>query len=347
MNRSENKYSSLKMSCSNVRGLNKSPKLGSKMAHIMTHLDSDIKIVVDAHMDEKTLGYLKKEYKLELAKYEIISNYSKERGIVVFTKKSCGFVTSNILLLDETDTLKFDLTSPDGTKYNIVAIYAPDGNNATYWTTLHKKLINGPRTKQILIGDFNVTLDPYLDRTNYFTDNHVKGREVINSWIEGEEYFDAFRYIYPTSSTYSWRWDGNGNHSSKDQKGRLDHCLVTPDLIDQTINVKYQYTSATDHASIIIEIETEAEAYGKGTFRAPPNIQNEKIYHQMAVEVIMDTILENKAVNNESIAFRKRQKARKELEKKYNQLKYITKEEQNDDYLANSEELKLNYAIAL
>ena len=61
---------------------------------------------------------------------------------------------------DQTNTLMFDLTSPDEVVYNIVAIYAPDGNNATYWTTLHN-LMDRPKLKQILIGDFNVTLDPY------------------------------------------------------------------------------------------------------------------------------------------------------------------------------------------
>ena len=46
-----------------------------------------------------------------------------------------------------------------------------------------------PKFKQILIGDFNVTLDPYLDRTNYKMDNYTKGREVINSWLQREDTF--------------------------------------------------------------------------------------------------------------------------------------------------------------
>ena len=55
-----------------------------------------------------------------------------------------------------------------------------------------------------------------------------------------------------------------------DKKGRLDYCLIAPDLTEQLINVKYQYTTSTGHASIIIEIGTEEEEYGKVTFRAPP-----------------------------------------------------------------------------
>ena len=99
------------------------------MAHILTHLDTDIKVIVDSHMDEHTLGQLRKDYKIEMAKYNIIGNFSKERGIVVLTKKSCGYESSNVLLLDETNTLKFDLTSPDGAVYNVVT----DGNAYYSW----------------------------------------------------------------------------------------------------------------------------------------------------------------------------------------------------------------------
>ena len=114
------------------------------MTHILSHLDTDVKVIIDTHTDEHTLNNLRKEYKIEMAKYSIIGNFSKDRGIMVLTKKSSGYSCSNAKLIDQTNTLQFDLTSTDGVVYNIVAIYAPDGNNATYWTTLHR-LIDGPK----------------------------------------------------------------------------------------------------------------------------------------------------------------------------------------------------------
>ena len=185
------------------------------MTHILSHLDTDIKVVVDTHADKHTLGQLRKEYKIEMAKYNIIGNFSKDRGIIVLTKKSSGYMSSNAKLIDQTNTLQFDLTSPDGVLYKIVAIYAPDGNNVTYWTRLYN-LMDKHKPKQIIIGDFNVTLDPYLDRTNYKTDNHTKDREVINSWLQRDEYIDAFSFMYPTNKSFSWRWDGNKGDPSRE-----------------------------------------------------------------------------------------------------------------------------------
>ena len=142
---------------------------------------------------------------------------TKERGILILSKKTCGYEISNLELLDATNTLQFDLNSLGGEVYNIVAVYAPDGYTATYWTQLHKKLTGRSRQKQLIIGDFNTTLDPILDRQNYDYDNHIQSRKVINSWINSDEYLDAFRYIYPESRNFSWRWDGN-QRSKKDKK---------------------------------------------------------------------------------------------------------------------------------
>ena len=222
------------------------------MTYILKHLDTNVKVIVDSHTDKFILGKLRKDYKIEMAKYNIIGNFTKDRGIIVLTRKSSGYSSSNAKLVEDSNTLQFDLTSPSGVVYNVVAIYAPDGYEATYWTRLYTKM-DRPKPKQILIGDFNVTLDPYLDRCNYRSDNHAKSRDVINSWLQREEYIDAFRYIYPTTRSYSWRWDENKGKPERDLKGILDHCLVTPDLIDSVINVNYQFTTATDHASIIIE----------------------------------------------------------------------------------------------
>ena len=49
----------LKISCSNIRGLNNNAKTQIKMQHINQHLDSTIKIVVDAHADN-TIDQLRK-----------------------------------------------------------------------------------------------------------------------------------------------------------------------------------------------------------------------------------------------------------------------------------------------
>ena len=80
--------------------------------HILDHLDSDIKIIIDAHSTENTVNTLKRDYKIKLAKYNIHGNYSRERGILILLDKTSGYEITNLELLDKTNTIRFDLSSP-------------------------------------------------------------------------------------------------------------------------------------------------------------------------------------------------------------------------------------------
>ena len=68
--------------------MNTGPKLSFKMQHIWKNLNLDVRIVVDSHTDEQTLQALKKEYKLELAQFNIDGNLVKNRGILVLTERT-------------------------------------------------------------------------------------------------------------------------------------------------------------------------------------------------------------------------------------------------------------------
>ena len=52
------------------------------MTHILKHLDSDVKLIIDSHTDNNTLSDLRKAYKTEMAKYEAIGNFIKHRDIL-------------------------------------------------------------------------------------------------------------------------------------------------------------------------------------------------------------------------------------------------------------------------
>ena len=64
------------MSSTNIQGLNKTNKQETKLNHILDHLDSDVKIIIDAHANENIVNNLKKEFKLKLAKYNITGNWN-------------------------------------------------------------------------------------------------------------------------------------------------------------------------------------------------------------------------------------------------------------------------------
>ena len=90
------KNTKLKITCSNLQGSNTGPKLALKMKHSLRNLNSDICIVVNSHCDDHTLNILKKDYKLELAQFNIDGILVKNQGILVLTKKNSGFISKNL-----------------------------------------------------------------------------------------------------------------------------------------------------------------------------------------------------------------------------------------------------------
>jgi len=106
-------------------------------------------------------------------------------------------ISPKTLVIDKDNDLQFNIFSPDNAVYNIVAVYAPNKvqENFHFIKSLPGKL-KKEEESQIIIGDYNTTLDPLLDKVNYKNDDHTKTRDVINSWLMDKDFIDAFRYLY-------------------------------------------------------------------------------------------------------------------------------------------------------
>ena len=95
------------------KGFKCQSKITFKMQHLLRNLSSDIRVVVDSHCDDHTLDRLKKDYKLEPAQFNIDGNLVKNRGILVLTKKNCGFISKNFKVINKDNAMQFDVISPD------------------------------------------------------------------------------------------------------------------------------------------------------------------------------------------------------------------------------------------
>ena len=124
----------------------------------------------------------------------------------------------------------------------------------------------------MIIGDFNTTLDYSRDRKGYSKtiDTHKNCRALIKAWIENEKWVDAFDYHHPGKKSYTWE-----SKQKRGQKGRIDHCLVSPNLIKHTKAVNHTSIGEhlTDHRAIEIIIDWAKAKRGKGNFRAKIGIE--------------------------------------------------------------------------
>ena len=108
----------------------------------------------------------------------------------------------------------------------ILSCYALSAGDEPEFFYQCKDVLNLATEKHgIIVGDFNTTLHPILDRKNDKTYTHKKSRLVINNWIANEEMF--FLFLFTNGSDQIWTYQCKETHDQT-LKGRIDYVLGTP-----------------------------------------------------------------------------------------------------------------------
>ena len=188
----------------------------------------------------------------------------------------------NVEIIDNS-TLIFDIKNSDNKTLTIAAIYAPsDADNIFYFEEIDNKLQNRAISSdfQMIIGDYNTTLDYSRDRKGYSKtiDTHKNCRALIKTWMEEEKWIDAFDHHHPGKKSYTWE-----SKQKKGQKGRIDHCLVSPNLIKHTKYINHTSIGEhlTDHRAIEVIIDWAKAKRGKGNFRAKRGLEKNPMYQEL------------------------------------------------------------------
>ena len=88
----------------------------------------------------------------------------------------------NFTEVDSTDTLSFNITCPDMTIISIKAVYAPSADSPSYWNMIYDTIISKPIDHKLIIGDFNVTINHFLDSKGYLTDPRCYNK-LATKWL--------------------------------------------------------------------------------------------------------------------------------------------------------------------
>merc|ERR1711895_360012 len=145
---------------------------------------------------------------------------------------------------------------------------------------------------QMIIGDYNTTLDFSRDRIGYSRtiDTHKNCRALIKKWIEEEKWIDAFDHLHPGKKSYTWE-----SKQRKGQKGRLDHCLVSPNLIKHTKYINHTSIGEhfSDHRAIEVIFDWAKIKCGKGNFRAQKDLEKNLSYQELIKTTIKNCKMDN------------------------------------------------------
>ena len=171
----------------------------------------------------------------------------------------------------------------DDRTFLLVNVYAPNCDEPAFFKELFKKILETQVSEMIIIGDYNLVLDPSLDRT----DNKQyapRSVELIKSFMEDLELTDAWRDRNPDKKQMSWR--RRKALSTKMSGSRIDLALISMSLVNVTENITYTCGHKTDHALLSLEILQKANARGPGYWKFNRLLLHDKIFVDRANEII-------------------------------------------------------------
>ena len=191
---------------------------------------------------------------------------------------------SNIYIGIEGRLIIFDYKEYDQL-VSITAIYAPNEDSPIFFTDILKKLRTRSEHK-IVIGDFNLTLDPDLDRKNTYCNNN-RAKYEVEQMMDEFSLKDIWRIQNGDKREYSWIRIAETVKAS-----RIDLALVSGGLDQKTKAVTYVHSIKTDHRAIYIVVDLSYTERGNGYWKMNTTLlRNKKFLQKMNQELNLTTQL--------------------------------------------------------
>ena len=212
---------------------------------------------------------------------------SNSRGVGIFFKNNFEFeihrtfndASGNIVLID---------IEIFNRRITLVNIYGPNKDNPEFYCNVEKLVTNFGNIDVIVVGDWNLLLNPEIDGYNYKHLNNPKARLQVLQLMNNLNLFDVWREENEGVKIYTWK------RKLKDggfQMGRLDFFLVSQSLItlccDENILPGYR----SDHSLIEITLDFNKNAKRSRTFW---KFNNSLLYNIDFVKEVKESILSTK-----------------------------------------------------
>lgn len=169
-------------------------------------------------------------------------------------------------------------------------VYAPTRDHKSEQIKFIKELKNYLTIYQnhniIIGGDFNLYLNPKLDKMDTMSnnnDNPVYRTETF-SMLDTMELNDAWRTLFPNSRRYTWH--------SRGRSSRLDYFFISDHLLNNLTDFKITPGLHSDHSILIMKFEFNFVSRGRGYWKFNSELLHDTTYVKNIKEIIKDSIIE-------------------------------------------------------
>jgi len=267
-------FPNIKLLSLNVRGINGESKRQSIYQYVKSK-KVDICFLQETYSSRDTENVWQEEWE---GKIMFCHGTSHSRGVMMLFRKGLD-ITIKESCIDPSGRYIFVKAIMQSCHIQLMNIYAPTKCNeqVTFFKNVSNLLANynSPSEHLILGGDFNLLMNPDIDRkggsfskTTYY-DNALK---EIEGLIERNNLCDIWRNRYPKLRRYTWRRANPKIHS------RLDLWLVSVICQDYCKEVDIIPSIRSDHSAIVLSLEGINAVKGKGYWKLNQSYLEEAEY---------------------------------------------------------------------
>ena len=229
---------------------------------------------------------VKKYHKIWKAQYNGTIVFSdgttNTKGVAILFNKSIGISESEIDIDKDNEgryiiaTFKYS-----GKSMSIINVYAPNNDDPDFYAEVLSKAERNTADYVSVMGDFNVWLNPELDKKGGTEANKSKAAEIVNSFLEEENWVDIWRSLNPDRFCYTYKkWNPRLILT------RLDY-VIAPINTAMIIN-KCEVLPAilSDHCPIMCEMLIDPTVRGRGLWKFNTQHLKNKEYVENVNEIL-------------------------------------------------------------
>ena len=232
----------VKIASFNVQGLGDKIQRRDVLNYLRT-LKYNIYCLQDTHFTKTDEPFIYSEWGYKC----FFNNYnSQSRGLAILINNNFDFTLRSLDSDDSGNFLNLNFTSYER-NISLFNIYGPNRDSPMFYKTLKEKLV-AIDNECVLVGDFNLILDPEKDTFNYVNVNNPISRDVILNMILDLDLIDCWREDHLEGRRYTW------HRKNPIKQARLDFFLISYTLYSDISHSEIEPGYRSDHSLISITI---------------------------------------------------------------------------------------------
>ena len=228
----------IKIQTRNVDGLRNTTKR-KKLFQLLDNSKFDIFLLQETHSSFDKENNWSNEWKGDI---KFSHGSTNSRGVAILIRNNLNIETIKVSSDNAGRILIWELKIK-GKLYAVVNIYGPNDDDPDFFNKVIQMTNDIESHTLIVAGDFNVALDPVMDRFGIHNrDTKPKSREVILTWMEDMNMVDIWRLKNPSLRKYTYMRNRPHPHGS-----RIDYFLISSSLINLVKDISLGAKLLSDH----------------------------------------------------------------------------------------------------